>query len=30
MDDAEREAKDRVDLWTTGLDSLLIFVSLRP
>lgn len=30
MDDAEREARDRVDLWTTGLDSLLIFVSYAP
>ncbi|KAJ2932694.1 hypothetical protein H1R20_g4385, partial [Candolleomyces eurysporus] len=28
MDDAEREAKDRVDLWKTGLDSLLIFAGL--
>ena len=28
LDDAEREAKERVELWKTGLDSLLIFVSV--
>jgi hypothetical protein len=27
LEDAEREAKERVELWKTGLDSLLIFVS---
>lgn len=27
LEDAEREAKERAELWRTGLDSLLIFVS---
>jgi hypothetical protein len=27
LEDAEREAKDRMELWKTSLDSLLIFVS---
>ncbi|RXW15918.1 hypothetical protein EST38_g9939 [Candolleomyces aberdarensis] len=28
LEDAEREAKERVELWKTGLDSLLIFAGL--
>ncbi|RXW11404.1 hypothetical protein EST38_g14451, partial [Candolleomyces aberdarensis] len=28
LEDAEQEAKDRVELWKTGLDSLLIFAGL--
>jgi hypothetical protein len=28
LEDAEREAKERVELWKTNLDSLLIFVSM--
>jgi hypothetical protein len=28
LEDAESEAKDRMELWKTSLDSLLIFVSL--
>ncbi|RXW12431.1 hypothetical protein EST38_g13423 [Candolleomyces aberdarensis] len=28
LEDAEREARERVDIWRTGLDSLLIFVGL--
>jgi hypothetical protein len=27
LEDAEREASEKSDLWKTGLDSLLIFVS---
>jgi uncharacterized membrane protein len=27
LEDAERKAKDKVELWRTSLDSLLIFVS---
>lgn len=28
LEEAERQAKDRMELWKTGLDSLLIFVSV--
>ena len=28
LEDAEREARERVDIWRTGLDSLLIFVRI--
>lgn len=29
LEDAEEEAKERAEIWRTGLDSLLIFVSSR-
>ena len=28
LEDAEREAREIVDIWRTGLDSLLIFVRI--
>jgi hypothetical protein len=30
LEDAEREASEKAELWKTGLDSLLIFVSVYP